>query len=356
MSGALVGEGITKVFEGGARALDGVSFRASAGRVLTLLGPSGCGKTTLLRIVAGLETATSGTLLLDGTRLDAVPAGRRDVGFVFQNYALYPHLTVAKNLSLALEARKLPREEIRSRVDETAKLLGLEPLLARRPGQLSGGQQQRVALGRALVRRPRLTLMDEPLSNLDALLRENMRGELKALFRRLGATVLYVTHDQGEAMSLSDDVLVLKDGKVRQAGPPLELYARPADVFVATFVGSPRMTIWKGAREGAFFVAPGVRLPLPEGVDEPELLAGFRPEDAAVGADAPAGGGAAAAGFDGAVELVEPTGERTLLTVRVGALTLRAFAAPRAWPDRVNVRIPAGKIHWFSAATEKRIG
>ncbi len=198
--------------------------------------------------------------------------------------------------------------------------------------------------------------MDEPLSNLDALLRENMRGELKALFRRLGATVLYVTHDQGEAMSLSDDVLVLKDGKVRQSGPPLELYARPADVFVATFVGSPRMTIWKGAREGAFFVAPGVRLPLPEGVDdERELLAGFRPEDVAVSADPPDGGGGTDADLDGAVELVEPTGERTLLTVRVGGQTLRAFAAPRPWPDRVRVRIPGAKVHWFSAATEKRL-
>jgi ABC-type sugar transport system ATPase subunit len=353
MSGELVGEGISKVFDGGVRALDGVSFRASSGRVLTLLGPSGCGKTTLLRIVAGLETPTSGSLLLDGAPLAGVPAGKRDVGFVFQNYALYPHLTVAGNLSLALTVRKLPGAEIAKRVEETASLLGLAPLLARRPGQLSGGQQQRVALGRALARRPRLVLMDEPLSNLDAVLREEMRGELKALFRRLGATVLYVTHDQGEAMSLSDEVLVLKDGSVRQAGPPLELYARPADLFIAGFVGSPRMTLWKGTREGAHFSAPGVRLPLPANIEEPSLWAGFRPEDVTVDEEPLANGDG---GLDGLVTLAEPTGERTLLTVRIGEETLRAFAAPRPWPERVRVRIAAERIHWFSGATEKRLG
>ncbi len=182
-----------------------------------------------------------------------------------------------------------------------------------------------------------------------------MRGELKALFRRLGATVLYVTHDQGEAMSLSDDVLVLKDGRVRQSGPPLALYARPADVFVATFVGSPRMTLWKGTREADSFAAPGVRLPLPDGIVERELWAGFRPEDVAVSED---GGddGSADGGLEGAVELAEPTGERTLLTVRVGEQVLRAFAAPRPWPGRVRLRIAREKIHWFSAATEKRLG
>jgi len=222
----LEARGLTKVFPNGAKALDDVSFDVAPGRVLTLLGPSGCGKSTILRIVAGLEEATSGSVSLDGEPLDGVPPGARDVGFVFQNYALYPHLSVARNFSLALEARRLPRDEIASRVVETARLLGLEKLLDRRPGQLSGGQQQRVALGRALARRPRVYLMDEPLSNLDALLREEMRRELKALFDRVGKTVLYVTHDQSEAMSLSDEVIVLVAGRVRQAALPLDLYAQ----------------------------------------------------------------------------------------------------------------------------------
>ena len=280
----LRGEAITKVFAGGAEALRGVSFTARPGRVLTLLGPSGCGKSTLLRIVAGLEQATSGRLLLDDRAIDELPPGRRDVGFVFQNYALYPHLSVSRNLSLSLEARRLPRAEIETRVREAAALLGIEDLLARRPGQLSGGQQQRVAVGRALVRRPRLYLMDEPLSNLDALLREAMRTELKALFRRLGATVLYVTHDQAEAMSLSDEVLVLCNGEVRQCAPPLELYARPADLFTATFVGSPRMTVWRGREGDALLVLRGLNLPVPAGLATSgrDLSVGIRPEDVEV--------------------------------------------------------------------------
>jgi multiple sugar transport system ATP-binding protein len=192
--------------------------------------------------------------------------------------------------------------------------------------------------------------MDEPLSNLDALLREDMRGELKALFRRLGATVLYVTHDQAEAMSLSDEVLVLKDGRARQLAPPLTLYNQPADVFTATFVGSPRMTLWRGTRDGTSFVAKGIRLPLPAGVSEAELLAGVRPEDVEVIDDRRPGE------LEGTVELLEPMGERTLLTIRVGDQTLRAFAAPRAWPDRVSVRIPTERVHWFSAVTQERIG
>src|SRR5437762_4267738 len=249
---------LTKEFPDGSRALDRVSFVARAGRVLTLLGPSGCGKSTLLRIVAGLEHPSSGSCRLDGEPLDVVPPGRRGVGFVFQNYALYPHLTVEGNLSLALETRGVAREEVRARVREIAGLLGIHDLLARRPAQLSGGQQQRVALGRALVRKPRLYLLDEPLSNLDALLRESMRAELKDLFARLGATVIYVTHDQTEAMSLSDDLIVMRAGRILQNGTPLEVYRRPADSFVATFVGSPRMTLWRGRRNATELACRGV--------------------------------------------------------------------------------------------------
>jgi multiple sugar transport system ATP-binding protein len=349
--GELRGEGIRKVFPGGVLGLDGVSFVAHPGRVLTLLGPSGCGKSTLLRIIAGLERMTEGRLTLDGAPLDDVPPGKRDVGFVFQNYALYPHLTVRRNLSLALEVRGMPRELVQERVRETAALLGVEGLLDRRPGALSGGQQQRVALGRALARRPRLYLMDEPLSNLDALLREGMRAELKSLFRRLGATVIYVTHDQAEALSLSDEVLVLRDGRVRQCGPPLDLYARPADLFTATFVGSPRMTIWRGSRREKTLALRGFELPLPAAIggESAELYVGIRPEDVEL-SEAVEGGS-----FRGVVELAEPLGDRTLLTLRIGDETLRALGPSRSWPEALSVRLPAEKLHWFDGVTERRI-
>jgi multiple sugar transport system ATP-binding protein len=347
----LVADGITKSF-GGAPVLQDVSFVARPGRVLTLLGPSGCGKSTLLRIVAGLETATRGSLRLDGRALDALPPGQRDVGFVFQNYALYPHLTVARNLSLALEARRLPKDEIERRVRESARLLEIEDLLGRKPAQLSGGQQQRVALGRALSRRPALYLMDEPLSNLDALLRESMRAELKALFRRLDATVLYVTHDQAEAMSLSDEVLVLRRGRPLQLAPPLEIYARPADLFTATFVGSPTMTIWRGQIRGGVFEASSIRILLPPDLPIPShgrLCAGVRPEEVEVSRDAVPGGWSAER------ILLEPTGDRVLLTLRVGDQTLRAYAPAIPWPESVFVKLDPLRCHWFDAETEKRL-
>jgi len=348
--GELTGTSLRKAF-GAVPVLEDVSFRARAGRVLTLLGPSGCGKTTLLRIVAGLEQPSGGELTLDGEPLLPVPAGRRDVGFVFQSYALYPHLTVERNLSLALEVRRQPRAEIAARVRETAEMLGLLPLLQRRPAQLSGGQQQRVALARALVKRPRLYLMDEPLSNLDALLRETTRSELKALFARLAATVLYVTHDQGEAMSLSDEVLVLKEGRVRQCAPPQELYERPADLFVATFVGSPRMNTWTVRRDGEGLAARRVRLTSVASPPESpgELVAGFRPEHVEV-SESPLPGG-----LEGRVELAEPLGDRTLLTVRTGDELLRALTPTRPLPERVWLRIAPERLHLFSPVDERRV-
>jgi ABC-type sugar transport system ATPase subunit len=349
--GDLVGTDLVKVFPGGARALDGVSFRARAGRVLTLLGPSGCGKSTLLRIVAGLERPTAGRLEIDGESLDRRPPGRRDVGFVFQNYALYPHLTVARNLGLALEVRRVPADERARRVRETAERLGIGDLLERRPAQLSGGQQQRVALGRALVRRPRLTLLDEPLSNLDALLRETMRAELAALFQREGTTVLYVTHDQSEAMSLSHEVAVMRGGRILQCAPPLELVARPADRFVATFVGSPRMSELEGRRDGGHFVAGPVRLPVPERLPGgAALAAAIRPEHVEVGVPEGAPGA-----FEAHRLVVEPMGAQALLTLRVGGHTIRALAAPRDWPERIAVRWPVEHVHWFDAASGQRL-
>lgn len=346
----LMGQDLTKVFPDGTRAVDGVSFVARSERVLTLLGPSGCGKSTLLRIIAGLERPTSGRLLLDGEPLDAIPAGLRGVGFVFQNYALYPHLTVAGNLALALEARHVPREEIRARVLETAELLGITELLGRRPGQISGGQQQRVALGRALVRKPRLYLLDEPLSNLDAMLRETMRAELKTLFTRVGATVVYVTHDQTEAMSLSDELIVMRAGRVQQRGAPLEVYRYPATLFVAQFVGSPRMTVWRGSRQGNEFAARGVRIPLPPGIDGLEdLCVGIRPEDAEVSAAALQGGWSAER------TVIEPLGSRVLLTLKVGGEEARVLAEPADWPGTIWTRWPSERLHWFDAATGTRL-
>jgi ABC-type sugar transport system ATPase subunit len=347
----LQGRDLVKVFDGGTRALDGVSFTAAGGKILTLLGPSGCGKTTLLRVIAGLEAPTSGALDLDGGDLLAVPAGRRNVGFVFQNYALYPHLTVAGNMGLALEARGMPRPERASRIAETAALLGLADLLDRKPGQLSGGQQQRVALGRALVRRPRLYLLDEPLSNLDAVLREAMRFELKTILRRVDATAVYVTHDQAEAMSLSDHVAVMRRGRILQFGAPAEVYRRPAEVFVATFVGSPAMTLWRATRAGDGCVAEGVRLEArpPDGAPE-TLLAGIRPEDVELSV-APVPGA-----FEATVELAELMGARTLLTLRSGEARVRALAIPDSWSERMWVRWPDERIHWFDPRTERRLG
>ena len=341
---------ITKTFPDGTRVLDRVSFVAHSGRVLTLLGPSGCGKSTLLRIVAGLEHATSGTLELDGASLDEVPAGRRGAGFVFQNYALYPHLTVEGNLSLALETQRVPREEIRARVRETAELLGIAELLRRRPGQLSGGQQQRVALGRALVRRPRFYLLDEPLSNLDALLRESMRAELKALFARVGATVIYVTHDQTEAMSLSDDLIVMRSGRILQCGTPLDVYRRPADAFVAGFVGSPRMNLWRGRREGTELACRGVRVAVPAGLPgEGELCVGIRPEDAELSRDP------VDDAWPAEQMVVEPLGSSTLVTVRVGGEEARVLAAPTSWPANLWLRFPTGRLHWYDGGTGARL-
>jgi multiple sugar transport system ATP-binding protein len=244
----------------------------------------------------------------------------------------------------------VPKGEIAARVRETAEMLGIGALLQRRPGQLSGGQQQRVALGRALVKRPRLYLLDEPLSNLDALLREGMRSELKALFRRLAATVIYVTHDQAEAMSLSDEVLVLEEGRVRQCAPPLEVYARPADLFTATFVGSPRMSVWRARWSDGALSARGVTIPVPAGLPErEELWVGMRPEDVRVEATPESGG------WEAQVDLAEPTGDRVLLTLRIGGETVRALAPPGEWPERVRASVPPDRIHFFDAATGQRL-
>jgi len=256
---ALELENVTKSF-GSTEVLAGVNLRVAQGEFVVIVGPSGCGKSTLLRIIAGLEEHTSGHLRIGGALVDAVPPAKRGIAMVFQTYALYPHLNVADNMSLALRREGVAKDEIARRIAAAAQMLKLEPLLKRRPAQLSGGQRQRVAIGRAIVRQPKLFLFDEPLSNLDAALRVNTRLELAQLHRELGATMVYVTHDQVEAMTLADRIVVMHAGKVQQVGSPAELYNRPANLFVAGFIGSPKMNFINGevARtEGAH--ALGVR-------------------------------------------------------------------------------------------------
>jgi multiple sugar transport system ATP-binding protein len=274
---------ITKIFPGSGRrrptvALDDVDLTVADGSFIVLVGPSGCGKSTLLRIVAGLEDPTSGTVEIDGVVVNDMPPHQRDVAMVFQNYALYPHMTVQENLGFSLRVRHRPKAEAARTVADTARVLGLESLLERKPAALSGGQRQRVAMGRSLVRQPTLLLMDEPLSNLDAKLRVAMRGELIRLHQRYGTTTLYVTHDQVEAMTLGDRIAVLDRGRLQQVGTPDELFRTPANVFVAGFIGSPAMNLGRGrleAGDGGVWLAAGpLRAPLPSDwtVRWPELV------------------------------------------------------------------------------------
>ncbi len=242
---ALELENVTKSF-GGTQVLAGVNLRVLQGEFVVIVGPSGCGKSTLLRIIAGLDDHTSGHLRIGGALMDTVPPSKRGIAMVFQSYALYPHLNVADNMSLALKREGVPKDEIRRRIEAAAAMLALEPLLQRRPSQLSGGQRQRVAIGRAIVRQPKLFLFDEPLSNLDAALRVNTRLEIAQLHRALGASMIYVTHDQIEAMTLADKIVVMHGGKVQQVGSPSELYNEPANLFVAGFIGSPKMNFIEG--------------------------------------------------------------------------------------------------------------
>jgi multiple sugar transport system ATP-binding protein len=332
--GRLTLEGVSKRFPGGAAALRDLTLDVADGELLSVVGPSGCGKSTLLSIVAGLDRPTAGVVRIDGRAVNDLSPGERDVAMVFQSYALYPHLDVRRNLAFPLEVARLDRRTISARVEEVAALLELGPLLARRPAQLSGGQRQRVALGRALVRRPRLFLFDEPLSNLDAALRVTLRAELKKLHERLGATFVYVTHDQAEAMTLSDRIAVLREGVLQQVAPPREVYDAPATAFVAGFVGTPRVNL----------VAPEVL-----GLDAPGFEVGLRPEHLAVHPD-PAG--------DARVWLVEPVGAETWVTVERGGTRLvarcpPAFDAPVGAPVRLEVDRP--RLHWFDRASGRRV-
>jgi len=330
--------------------VDDVSLEIGDGEFLVLLGPSGCGKSTTMRIVAGLEDPTAGDVLIGDRVVTHVPPGERDLAMVFQNYGLYPHMTVAENIGYPLKVARVPKEERMRRVRAAAERVELQDLLARRPGQLSGGQRQRVALGRAIVRTPQLFLMDEPLSNLDAKLRVSMRAQLKHLQRELNTTTIYVTHDQVEAMTLADRVAVMSAAKLQQVGPPLEIYNRPANAFVAAFLGNPSMNLIEMNVADGRLVHPLFALPAPA-LPPGRITLGERPEDMAI--VAPGTGD-----FDTEVYTAELLGDTALVTARLGG-NLIAIKAEKDTPvrmgDTVGVRFNREALHFFDAASGARI-
>ena len=322
---------------GATRAVDDISFEAAAGKMLVLLGPSGCGKSTTLRLIAGLETATSGRILIGGVDVTHLPPAERRLSMVFQSYALFPHLSVAENIVFGLRVRNVPRLERAARLGRTAELLGLGALLDRKPSQLSGGQQQRVALGRAIIAETAVCLMDEPLSNLDAQLRHDMRREIRSIQQKLGITMVYVTHDQTEAMSMADQVILLRDGRVEQDAPPAELYARPAGVFAARFIGTPPMNILSLADSpgGAVIAGSAGPVVLPgRGVG---LSLGVRPED--IRLTSQGGRLASGGGLSATVTAVEYLGADSILSCAAGTQTLAVRV-----PGRVELP-PGAAVH-----------
>jgi ABC-type sugar transport system ATPase subunit len=341
-------QGLRKTF-GNVVAVADVTFTIDDGTFAVLLGPSGCGKTTTLNLIAGLEETTAGLILFDGEEVQDLPPHKRDIAMVFQSYALYPNRSVRDNIGFPLRMRRVNRNEIERRVNEVARRLGIAELLERRPRALSGGQQQRVALARAIIRRPRAFLLDEPLSNLDAKLRADMRFELKGLQRDLGGTFVHVTHDQAEAMSLADVLIVMDKGLVQQIGPPLTVYQQPANVFVATFVGIPTMNLVAGEINGGTFRAPGWEYPLNGVQASGPVTLGLRSEDLTA---EPSSNGAPAK-----VRLVEQLGSDALVDIEIefGRLVGRAPAdTPLAPGDPVTLRVNPRRIHLFDAHTGVR--
>ena len=335
--------------------IEGINLSVADGEFVALVGPSGCGKSTILRMVAGLEDITGGEIIIGDRVVNDLTPRERNIAMVFQSYALYPHMTVYKNMAFNLELSGKPKAEIAQRVAEAARMLELEPLLDRKPSQLSGGQRQRVAMGRAVVRDPSVFLFDEPLSNLDAKLRVQMRAEIKALHRKVGKTSIYVTHDQVEAMTLADRVVVLSHGVIQQVGKPMELYRRPANAFVAGFIGSPAMNFVDATVEGqgVLRTADGLRLNYVPEADLPvghKVTAGIRPEQFALGEGDST--------LEGIVEYVEPTGGLSYVSLVVGDkhLTVVVSGSEELEIDqKLTVSIASGLVHVFDGATGIRV-
>jgi len=346
-------ENVEKSF-GSVKVIRNVNIEAGDGEFVVLVGPSGCGKSTLLRMIAGLEEITSGRIRIGERIVNHLNPKDRDIAMVFQNYALYPHMTARENMEFSLALRRVQKPERETRLDRAASILGIKELLARRPGQLSGGQRQRVAMGRAIVRDPQVFLFDEPLSNLDAKLRVQMRGEIRELHRRLGTTCIYVTHDQIEAMTMADRIVVMHDGVVEQAGAPLELYDRPANLFVASFLGSPAMNFIVGrlTAEGAFVSEDGSVIMSPRKTPAragAAVVCGFRPEAIVLDANSP---------LRLRVTLTEPTGAETHVFGRIGGVDVIAVLRERVALSEgsdIGVSIPADQLHIFEAASQARL-
>jgi ABC-type sugar transport system ATPase subunit len=328
-------------------ALRSLDLEVRAGELVAFLGPSGCGKTTTLLLIAGIYRPTTGAIYFGERRVDGLHPRDRDVGMVFQSYALYPHLTLFENIAFPLRVKGRPEGEVRAKVRETAELLGIGNILDRRPGQVSGGQQQRAALARALVKEPQVLLLDEPLSNLDAQVRVQARAEIRRLQRELGVTTILVTHDQAEALAMADRVAVFSAGEVQQYATPLELYERPCNTFVAGFVGHPPMNVVRGRMFGDGFEAEGWRCRIPRTSYRGEGYLGVRPEDVRLGGD-----------LEARVLVAEPLGRDQLVTVRAGATELKLLVGPGAEyaPDSVvRLEIPPERVHLFDGEG-RRIG
>jgi len=351
----LVLENLTKAYSRKVVPVKNLSLSVEDQEFLTLVGPSGCGKSTILRVIAGLEQATEGKVIINGQDVNPLPPKERNIAMVFQSYALYPHMTVYDNIASGLKLRNLPSGEIQKRIQDASKVLGLDPLMDRRPSQLSGGQRQRVALGRALVREPDAFLLDEPLSNLDALLREQVRADLKQIFERQKSPVVYVTHDQTEAMTLSTKVAVLSEGYLQQLGSPNEIYKTPANRFVAGFIGSPQMNLIEVEQVGGAVLLGDFKIQLPEAArSHGRLVMGLRPEHVRL----PEAGDTQT--IRGDVFLVENLGMSDLVSLRVHGdddLVLRSLIPADATWSRENLElaIPPQSIHWFTTDTGARI-
>jgi len=343
---------------GDTKVIHGISFDIRDGEFMVLVGPSGCGKSTLLRMLAGLEEITSGTIAIDARTVNDVDSKDRDIAMVFQSYALYPHMSVRDNMGFSLRLRRADKREIETRVARAAQILNLEPYLERYPRELSGGQRQRVAMGRAIVRDPKVFLFDEPLSNLDAKLRVQMRSEIKALHQRLKTTTVYVTHDQIEAMTMADRIVVMHDGVIEQIGTPLELYDHPENLFVAQFIGSPAMNVVQGtlrrSNGGAHVeTADGIRWPLAPGAggDGHAVTYGVRPDHLELVHHAERG-------VPGEIIVVEPTGSETELVVRIGSAQMIVEARGRATVrpgDKVTFAVDPANVHLFDQKSGQRL-